>query len=159
MVDLRTREGRALRATETRATDTRATAWKQESLLPDPTPIDGCRYRWIRTSVRGHGDVMNVSMRMREGWVPVKKEEVPELAGTMTDFNSKFPENIEVGGLLLCKIAEEQAAVRQQQVEEKARNQIRASDHNFLRESDNRMPLLKPERSSRTSFGGGSVPR
>jgi hypothetical protein len=159
MVDLRTREGRALRETKTREAETRDTAWRQDSLLPDPTPVDGIRYRWIRTAVRGQGDVMNVSVRMREGWVPVKREEVPEMAGVMTDFNSKFPENVEIGGLLLCRIDEETAARRQKQTEEKARDQIRASDHNFMREADPRMPLLKPERSSRTTFGGGSAPR
>lgn len=159
MVDLRTREGRALRETQSREAEARTEAWKPQSKLPDPTPRDGIVYRWIRTHARGQLDTTNVSQRLREGWVPVRKEDVPELKDVMTDFNSRFPENIEVGGLLLCKQSAETAHARQRHYEELARNQIRASDQNLMREADPRMPLLKPERQTRTTFGGGNVPR
>jgi hypothetical protein len=159
MVDLRTREGRVLREQSTREAEARNQAWKPNALLPDPTPKDGIRYRWVRTAIRGQSDVTNISARFRDGWVPTPKTEVPELSNVMTDYNSKFPDNIEVGGLLLCQIAEEVAMGRQKHYEDLARNQIRASDNNFMREADPRMPLLKPERQSRTTFGGGNAPR
>lgn len=158
MVDLRTREGRALREQQSRDAEARSQVWQPNALLPDPHPREGIRHRWVRTSVRSEMDTKNVSSRFREGWVPCKKEDYPELANIMTDYNSKFPANIEIGGLLLCQIDENIALARQKQLEEKARNQIRASDQNFMREQDPRMPLLKPERSSRTTFGGGTPP-
>ena len=34
-----------------------------------------------------------------------------------------------------------------------AQTQMESVDRNFMRESDPRMPVLNPERSSRTSFG------
>ena len=34
-----------------------------------------------------------------------------------------------------------------------ADNQMQSVDNNYLRENDPRMPLLKPERSTRTTFG------
>jgi hypothetical protein len=34
-----------------------------------------------------------------------------------------------------------------------AQNQIDAVDRNFMRENDPRMPVLRPERSTKTSFG------
>ena len=34
-----------------------------------------------------------------------------------------------------------------------AENQMQSVDNNFLRENDPRMPLMKPERSTRTTFG------
>lgn len=159
MVDMRTREGRAVRENETRESETRQKAWQPPGLLPDPPHRDGIRHRWVRTSTMGVQDPGNVSMRFREGWVPVKKVDYPEMA-VVTDFNSKFPENIEIGGLLLCQIDDATAQDRQRHFEEKARDQMKAMDRNWLREqADPRMPLLKPERTSRTTFGSGNAPR
>jgi hypothetical protein len=132
-------------------------SWQPAGKLPNPHPRDGIRFRWVRVSALGQSDAGNVSMRLREGWEPVRKEEVPELAGVITDFNTKFPENIEIGGLLLCKTSEENAKAAQKHYEGLARNQLQSSDRNFLREADPRMPVLKPER--RTTFGGGGTPR
>jgi len=96
----------------------------------------------------------NVSRRFREGYVPVKATEFPELK-IMSDVDSRFPENIEVGGLLLCSIPAEKAAQRVVFQETQATNQLEAVDRNYMRESDSRMPVLAPERSTRTSFGKG----
>jgi len=57
--------------------------------------------------------------------------------------------------LLLCSIPEEYAQERAQGQLEDAQAQIQAVDNSFMRENDRRMPLLKPERSTRTSFGRG----
>jgi hypothetical protein len=71
----------------------------------------------------------------------------------MSDVDSRFKENIEVGGLLLCSIAEEKVLDRIEGQLEVAQHQSDAVDRNLMRESDPRMPILAPERSSRTSFG------
>ena len=73
----------------------------------------------------------------------------------LSDHNSRFPENIEVGGLLLCSIPAEWAEERIEGQVEQAQAQMDAVDRNYLRESDPRMPVLRPERSTRTSFGKG----
>lgn len=159
MVDGRTREGRAQREQESRAQESRNPVWQPGSLLPEPTPREGITHRWIRTAIRSEQDVKNVSSRFREGWVPCKKTDYPELANVLTDYNSKFPENIEIGGLLLCYIDSKIAEARQRASEEKARQQVRGADQNFMREQDPRMPLLKTQRTSHTTFGGGQAPR
>jgi hypothetical protein len=71
----------------------------------------------------------------------------------MSDVDSRFKGNIEVGGLLLCSIPTEIVEDRNDQMAQKAKQQMDSVDRNYLRESDPRMPVLKPERSSRTSFG------
>ena len=88
----------------------------------------------------------------REGWEPVKAEEHPELK-LQSDLDSQFKGNIEVGGLLLCKCSEEKMKQRTKHFQQIADNQMESVDNNFLRENDPRMPLLNPERSSRTTFG------
>jgi len=96
----------------------------------------------------------NVSRRFREGYVPVKATEFPELK-IMSDVDSRFLENIEVGGLLLCSIPDKQAARRVDGQAQQAKAQMDAVDRNYMKESDPRMPVLAPERSSRNSFGKG----
>ena len=139
---------RTPRTTETRETGERRKPWKRSSMLPTPEPRDGLSFRWIRTSTLGNADMTNVSGRFRDGYVPVKAEDYPELH-IMSDIDSRFKDNIEVGGLLLCAIPTEQQEDRIYGQLEAAQNQAEAVDRNYMRESDPRMPMLKPERSSR----------
>ena len=125
-------------------------AWRPASALPDPTPIKGWRFRWIRTSSLGQADNTNVSQKMREGWIPVKAEDHPELK-VMSDVDSKFKGNVEVGGLLLCRNSKENMDARREYHKQQAQNQMQAVDNTYLKESDPRMPVLKPEKSTRTS--------
>jgi hypothetical protein len=62
---------------------------------------------------------------------------------------------VEVGGLLLCKTAVENVTARTKYYEKRAADQMSSVDNNYLRENDPRMPLLRPERKSRTTFGSG----
>lgn len=143
---------RTPRQTETREATSRKRTWQRPSALPVPEPKDGYKFRWIRTASLGEADMRNVSTRFREGYVPVLAKDHPEMK-VLADIDSRFPENIEVGGLLLCTIPAEIAEDRTRQQLEAAQNQMDAVDRNYLRESDPRMPVLKPERSTRTTFG------
>ena len=145
---------RTPRAAESREVEARTQTWRQQAMLPAPEPRDGLHFRWVRTSSLGNADMTNVSRRFREGYVPVKASEFPELK-ILSDVDSRFPDNIEVGGLLLCSIPAEQAARRAEGQAQQAKAQLDAVDRNYMRESDPRMPVLTPERSSRTSFGKG----
>ena len=129
-------------------------SWMPQSSLPVPEPKDGWVFRWIRTSSLGRTDNTNVSRQFREGWEPVKAEDHPELK-IMSDHNSQFKGNVEVGGLLLCKAPMEKMKQREKYYQEVADRQIEGVDRSFLRENDPRMPLLNPERSTRTTFGRG----
>lgn len=144
---------RTPRALETRDAEVRPTSWKPPSVLPDPTPQEGYAYRWIRTSTLGQIDNPNVSGKFREGWVPVRAEDHPEIM-ILQDQGSRFQGNIEIGGLLLCKIPKEVMAQRAAYYDEMARRQLESVDQSFMRENDSRMPLFR-ERSSRTTFGRG----
>jgi hypothetical protein len=122
-------------------------------LLPTPEPRDGLKFRWVRTSTLGQEDNKNVSSRFREGYTPVIAKDFPELM-VMSDHNSRFKDNVEVGGLLLCSIPTEFADERIQGQAEISKNQMDAVDQSYLRESDPRMPVLRPERSSKTTNFG-----
>ena len=138
------------RTLDTRENTERKVTWKRPSALPDPTPQDGVEYRWIRTSSLGQADMTNVSSKFREGWEPVKLEDHPELK-IMSDVDSRFKGNVEVGGLLLCKNSKENMDARRDFQQNQASSQMQAVDNSYMKESDPRMPVLKPEKSTRTS--------
>jgi len=118
--------------------------------LPDPTPEPGIVFRWIATHVLGQADPTNVSRKMREGWEPVKAVDHPE----MQLFGNNVTGNVEIGGLMLCKMSEEQARARDDYYSAQAQNQMDSVDNHFMRNNDSRMPLFS-ERKSTTSRGGG----
>lgn len=94
---------RTPRTETTREGSERRKGWQRQSLLPVPEPRDGLKFRWVRTSTLGQEDNKNVSSRFREGYTPVIAKDFPELM-VMSDHNSRFRDNVEVGGLLLCSI-------------------------------------------------------
>ena len=146
-------EKRIPRDGEQRDSDVRPSdSWIPASVIPDPEPQDGWVFRWVRTSILGQTDATHTSRMFREGWEPVKAEDHPELMLT-SDVGSKYEGNIEVGGLLLCKAPEGKMQSRSEHFQKMADNQMQSVDNNYLRENDPRMPLLEPERSTRTTFG------
>ena len=141
---------RTSRSTETREESKRKVSWQRPSMLPTPEPREGIEYRWIRTATLGQSDNTNVSSKFREGWTPVRKEDHPNLQ-VVSDIDSRFTDNIEVGGLLLCQNSAENMQARRDAQNAQAASQMQAVDNSYLRNSDPRMPVLNPERSTRTS--------
>jgi hypothetical protein len=102
----------------------------------------------------GQADPTNTSAKFREGWEPVKASEQPNLM-LQADPNSRYKDNIEIGGLLLCKAPEELMKQRDDYYQRQAKAQTESVDSNFMRLNDERMPLFNEKRST-TSFGKGS---
>lgn len=144
---------RITREVDTRATTERPKQWAPAELLPEPDKQTGYAYRWIRTSTLGQADPRNLSGKLREGWEPVSIEEQPQMK-LLVDPNSRFKDNIEIGGLLLCKSPEEFVEQRNTHYAKQSQAQTEAVDNNFMRQSDARMPLFK-EGKSTTTFGKG----
>jgi hypothetical protein len=144
---------RTTREIETRETVERPKQWMPAELLPEPRKIPGYRYRWIRVATLGAADPRNVSGKMREGWETVPIEEQPEMQ-LLVDPNSRFKDNIEIGGLLLCKTPEEFVEQRNKHYAQQANAQMDAVDNSLMRQSDPRMPLFN-EKKSTVSFGKG----
>lgn len=142
-------ENRIPRAAQTREADARPMAWRPPELLPNPNPEEGFTFRWVRMSTMGKDDPMNLSTKLREGYVPVKASDHPELH--IASSNGQ----IEFGGLVLCKIPSEIVRQRGAYYNGQTRQQMESVDNNFMRENDPRMPLFK-ERKSNVTFGSGS---
>ena len=147
-------QNRLARELETRAIQERPKQWMQPELLPEPDKQPGYNYRWIRVSTMNNADPRNISAKLREGWEPVPIEEQPKFR-LLADPNSRFKDNIEVGGLLLCKTPTEFVDQRNNHFAKVTQSQTDAVDNSFMRQSDARMPLFQ-ERKSSSSFGKGT---
>jgi len=139
------------REVETRDKSERPQQWAPAELLPEPVKIPGYKYHWVRISTLGAADPRNLSAKLREKWEPVPMEEQPEMQ-LLIDPNSRFKDNIEIGGLLLCKTPEEFVQQRNNFYAKQTDAQAEAVDNNLMRQSDARMPLFS-ERKSSSSFG------
>jgi hypothetical protein len=142
------------REVDTRELNERPKQWQLPELLPEPDKQAGYSYRWIRVSTLNAADPRNLSAKMREGWEPVRLEEQPKFQ-LLADPNSRFKDNIEIGGLLLCKTPTELVEQRNAHFARQSQNQTEAVDNNLMRQSDPRMPLFS-ERKSTSTFGSGS---
>jgi hypothetical protein len=152
MADIK--DNKLTRELTTRAVQERPKQWAQPELLPEPDKQPGYNYRWIRVSTMNNADPRNLSAKLREGWEPVPVEEQPKFR-LLADPNSRFKDNIEIGGLLLCKSPSEFIDQRNAYYAKQTQAQTDAVDNSFMRQSDARMPLFQ-ERKSSSSFGKGT---
>ena len=141
------------RTASSRDAQKRPTKWMPAELLPEPDRQPGYDYRWIRVASLGQADPRNLSAKLREGWEPVSVTEQPQMQ-LLVDPNSRFKDNIEIGGLLLCKTPSEFVQQRTEYINAQTQAQTEAVDNNLMRQSDPRMPIFREKKSS-TSFGRG----
>jgi len=146
-------ENRLQREMAVRQNTERPKQWQQPELLPEPDKQPGYAYRWVRVSTLNTSDPRNLSAKIREGWEPVGIEEQPKFQ-LLVDPDSRFKNNIEIGGLLLCKTPVEFVEQRNAFYQNQSEAQTNAVDNNLMRQSDPRMPIFN-ERKSSTTFGKG----
>ena len=147
-------QNRLARELDDRIAAGRPTSWQNPDSLPMPNERPGWRHRYIRISMMGTADPSNISSKLREGYEPCKAEEYPELMLHATT-EGRFKGNIEIGGLLLCRIPEEFLKQRAAFYNNQNKAQMESVDNTFMKDSDPRMPLFA-EKRSKVTFGSGS---
>ena len=141
------------RTSQTREKQSRRKPWRPPSSLDAPPAPEGFIHRWIRESVMGFDDKKNLSARLREGFELVRADEYPDFeAPTIQD--GKHAGVIGVGGLVLARFPVESAKERKKFYEKKTEDQMTAVDNDLMRENHPSMPISKPERQSKITFGG-----
>ena len=149
-----TAQNRLARELDDRIAAGRPTSWQNPDSLPMPNDRPGWKHRYIRISMMGVSDASNISSKLREGYEPVKAEEYPELM-MHANQEGRFKGNIEIGGLLLCRIPEEFLKQRAEFYNNQNKAQMESVDNTFMKDSDPRMPLFA-EKRSKVTFGSGS---
>ena len=124
-------ENRTSRSAKTRAKDTARKPWRPPSMLETPPAPEGYSYRWIRAEEL-------------DGF------EIPTLD------DGRHAGVVSVGGLLLAKIPDETRLERNAYFQGRAQTQQDAVDNDLMQESDPASPILRPERKTSVTFGGGN---
>ena len=147
---------RSPRTAQTREKTSRNKPWRPPSQLDAPDPPERFVHRWIRESVMGVDDKKNLSARLREGFDLVRAEEYPDFeAPTVQD--GKHAGVIGVGGLVLARFPIETREQRNAHYRNATRDQMTAVDNDLMREQHPSMPISKPERQSRVTFGSNNT--
>jgi len=102
----------------------------------------------------GQADPVNVSQAFREGWVPIVATEYPELK-ILSDHGSRWPESVEVGGLLLCCAPASLITKRRDHYVRMSRAQMKSVNDQLEAEEDPRMRTMFREHISSVSRGFG----
>ncbi len=141
-----------------REQDTRAEELHEEyvppSTLPVPNPVPGMSFHWVATHVLGVADPTSASKRLREGWIPCKAADHPEM-----QLPANAAGNIEVGGLMLCKMPTARVEARRRYYENLTKQQMTSVDAALMKNNDPRMPLFLERKSKTTrgeNFGNGN---
>ena len=143
---------RTPRKSATRETETRRKPWAPPSHLSAPDAPEGFVHRWIRVSMRGEEDKMNVNSKLREGWEPVRKDEYPDYEAPTIDAG-RYEGVIGQGGLMLCRMPEQTAHERNEYYGGRTREQMTAVDQDLMKEQHPSIPIHN-DRQSRVTFGG-----
>ena len=124
-------------------------------MLETPPAPEGYSYRWIRAEIVGQEDRKNVTSRLREGFDLVRAEELNGFELPTLD-DGRHAGVVSVGGLLLAKIPDETRQERNAYFQGRAQTQQDAVDNDLMQESDPASPILRPERKTSVTFGGGN---
>ena len=140
------------RAASSREKTTRRKPWAPPSSLDAPPAPDGYKYRWIRAETLGQEDNKNLNARLREGFEHVRADSND--GQYPTKHEGKYKGVIGVGGLLLAKIPTEIVEERMSYFKQQVLDKEEAVANDLLKEQHPSMPVSKPDRQSRVTFGG-----
>ena len=140
------------RAGQTRSKTERPKVWTPPSSLDAPKAPTGFRHRWIRVETMGFDDTKNVQGKIRSGWELVRADEYPGSEYPVIN-EGKYKGMIGVGGLVLARIPEEVAKLRDEYYQSMTREANEALQHDLDKEQHKSMPIQQ-ERQSRVTFGG-----
>ena len=145
-------ENKTSRASQTRSKTERPKVWTPPSSLDAPKAPTGFRHRWIRVETMGFDDTKNVQGKLRSGWELVRADEYPGSEYPVIN-EGKYKGLIGVGGLVLARIPEEIAKLRDEYYQKMTREANEALQHDLDKEQHKSMPIQQ-ERQSRVTFGG-----
>tara|TARA_R100001082_G_C4330040_1_gene145167 strand:+ start:465 stop:962 length:498 start_codon:yes stop_codon:yes gene_type:complete len=120
---------------------------------------EGLDLRWIRISIRGQEDIMNVGKREQEGWIFVEPSEVPEMASTSyVRDEGRYLGTVCRGDVALAKKPINQVKARRAFYEKKANDMMDAVNAQLYNNSDARLRNMPVSNSSRSTTMRGRTP-
>ena len=139
---------RETRESETREVTERKKVWLPPERLPK-YKIEGYHLRWIRRELRGGAEDSNVLSRIRQGFEPVRPEEVGAYDVTTME-DGRWAGVIISGDLMLMKQPIEMKEQRDAFYHEKTDKAQRAVDAQLEENQNSKMPVSRSVQTSTT---------
>jgi hypothetical protein len=122
--------------------------------LETPTAPDGVHYRWVRNELLGESHAGNVHERSRQGYEPVKPEELGvDWQSDVLD-TGKHAGTVRSGDLILMKVDQDIADQRNEFFADKTKAAEGAVNSELQKNNSAVAPISQDEQSS-VSVGGG----
>jgi hypothetical protein len=122
--------------------------------LETPKAPDGVHYRWVRNELLGESHAGNVHERSRQGYEPVKPEELGvDWLSDVLD-TGKHAGTVRSGDLILMKVDQEIADQRNEFFADKTKAAEGAVNSELQKNNSAVAPISQDEQSS-VSVGGG----
>jgi len=139
------------READSRESSEKPKVWQPPKRLPQFADLDPDRhFRWVRYQTLGEPDNANVLMRMREGYEPVRPEEVG-LFNHPTVEDGKFEGAVVSGDLMLMSIHQDIVDQRNAYFAEQSKSLQRNVDQELAKEDDELTPISKSVKSGHTT--------
>ena len=106
--------------------------------------------RWIRHEIKGAEDSKNVVTKLREGYEPVRPEELPDDYITDVLPAGRYQGTVRVGDLMLVKIPIETVEEKRAYVEQRTERLQDSIDASLMANQNPSMPITKESKSSVT---------
>jgi hypothetical protein len=143
-----------------RTSATRKKPWEPLRRLdvPERSKQKDMEYIWVRHELLNNPDDLNVHERLREGYEPVKPEELGSDYHADVLSAGKHAGTIRSGDLILMKNSKEFVAQKKKYYEDQSERMGQAYSKDYMRNQNPNMPV-KDESSSSVSTGGRSSPK
>lgn len=149
----------------TRDEESRKREWKEPNELEVPESLtrrlksEGYGTRWIRITLEGKADPVNVMTRLREGYEFVRKDDAPEWVGAPTMDYGSHGNIIVIGDLALAKLPLDISESRTRQIGERTQSLTDAINRQLAenRNLNRAMPVSNRGSSSKV-YSGGRTP-
>lgn len=131
----------------------------RQSALAAPPPRDGYVQRWIRRTVRGEDDPMNLSRQFRRGWVPRPADTIPsdwKMFCTKSDSGEGI---FAVNDLVLCEMPQQLYDELGEETREETRLQMYSVEHDLQNAQVAGGPRIVREHQSAVSHPARTVGR
>lgn len=128
------------------------TSWRLPSRLDAPPPRPGMVHRWVRYRAGNDEDAEHFEEKLEEGWVPVKRSRAKKVHELTATTHGRYGEYYVKRGLILMEMPEKFAQQRAKYFKQQQAQMNRGVDRNLFKINHRVMPLLQPERSTRTTF-------
>lgn len=128
------------------------TSWRLPTALDAPPPRPGFGNRWVRLKAGNDEDAEHFEAMHDEGWRPVKRARVRRVHELTAITHGKYAGYYVKRGMILMEMPETLLTQRDRYFKKQQKDMNRGVDRNLFKINHRVMPLMQPERSTRTTF-------